>query len=89
MLAEKEPIFKTIATEVRNISSEERIRMQCEAREDYNRSQASFHGFYQDQINELKDTIEEKVVALAKKDEALAEKDRIIEELKAQLAKKQ
>ncbi|MBE5857637.1 MAG: Rpn family recombination-promoting nuclease/putative transposase [Lachnospiraceae bacterium] len=82
MLAEKEPIFKTIATEVRNISSEERIRMQCEAREDYNRSQASFHGFYQDQINELKDTIQEK-------DEALAEKDRLIEELQAKLAEKE
>lgn len=88
MLAEKEPIFKTIATEVRNISSEERIRMQCEAREDYNRSQASFHGFYQDQINELKDTIQEKDEALAEKDEALAEKDRLIEELQAKLAEK-
>ena len=82
MLAEKEPIFKTKATEVRNISSEERIRMQCEAREDYNRSQASFHGFYQDQINELKGTIEAK-------DVALAEKDKLIEQLKSQLAEKQ
>ena len=54
MLAEKEPIFKKVATEVKEISAEERIRMQCEAREDYNRSQATFHGYYQDQIDDLK-----------------------------------
>ncbi len=39
---------------VKEISDEERAQLQNEAREDYNRSQATFHGYYQDQIDDLK-----------------------------------
>ncbi|MBP5297605.1 MAG: PD-(D/E)XK nuclease family transposase [Lachnospiraceae bacterium] len=74
MLAEKEPIFKEVATEVRKISDEERIRMQCEAREDYYRSQATFHGYYQDQI--------------AEKDAIIKKMEKEIADLKSQLASK-
>jgi predicted transposase/invertase (TIGR01784 family) len=74
MLAEKEPIFKEVATEVRKISDEERIRMQCEAREDYYRTQATFHGYYQDQI--------------AEKDAIIKEMEKKIADLEAQLASK-
>ncbi|SDA49503.1 conserved hypothetical protein (putative transposase or invertase) [Lachnospiraceae bacterium G11] len=74
MLAEKEPIFKEVATEVRKISDEERIRMQCEAREDYYRTQATFHGYYQDQ--------------LAEKDAIIKEMEKRIADLETQLASK-
>ena len=66
MLAEKEPIFEEVATEVVKISKEDKIRMQCEAREDYYRSQRSVHGYYEEKIAEKDAEIEQLKAELAK-----------------------
>ena len=75
MLAEKDPIFKEVATQVKELTGEEKIRMQCEAREDYYRTQQDVRYYYESQLNE--------------KDKALAEKNREIAKLKEQLSNKE
>ena len=74
MLAEKDPIFKEVATQVKKLTDEEKIRMQCEAREDYYRTQNDFHGFYLKQLEEKDKTIEEKDKLIAKLQEELRKK---------------
>lgn len=95
MLAEKEPIFSEVATEVQKLSKEEKIRLQCLAREDYYRTQQDFHNHYKDQLKALDKALTEKDKALTEKDKALAEKDKAlaeqqkkIEELQAKLEAK-
>ncbi|SDA48743.1 conserved hypothetical protein (putative transposase or invertase) [Lachnospiraceae bacterium G11] len=75
MLAEKDPIFKEVATQVKELTDEEKIRMQCEAREDYYRTQNDFHGYYLKQLDE--------------KDKTIDKKDKTIEELNKEIAKLQ
>ena len=52
MLAEKDPIFKEVATQVKELTGEEKIRMQCEAREDYYRTQQDVRYYYESQLAE-------------------------------------
>ena len=66
------------------------IRMQCEAREDYNRRMLRIGRLLAKQTRELKEQaaiIAEKDSALTKQATALAEKDAIIAALQAQLTK--
>lgn len=81
MLAEKEPIFSEVATEVQKLSKEEKIRLQCLAREDYYRTQRDNEKYF----NRVKQELEEE---LAKKDKAIFEQQKIIEELQAKLEAK-
>ena len=91
MLAENNEYLKEATETVYELSQEEQIRMQCEAREDYNRRMLGIGRTIARQTRELKEKdaiIAEKDSALAEKDSALAEKDSIIAALQAQLAEK-
>ena len=98
MLAENNEYLKEATETVYEISQEEQIRMQCEAREDYNRRMLGIGRLLAKQTRELKEQaaiIAEKDSALAEKDStlakqatALAEKDAIIAALQAQLTKR-
>ena len=57
MLAEREPIFKEVATAVKTLTEEEKIRMQCEAREDYYKTQNDLHNYYLEQLKEKDEEI--------------------------------
>ncbi len=91
MLAQNNEYLKEATETVYELSQEEQIRMQCEAREDYNRRMLGIGRTIARQTRELKEKdaiIAEKDSALAEKDSALAEKDSIIAALQAQLAEK-
>ena len=88
MLAENNEYLKEATETVYEISQEEQIRMQCEAREDYNRRMLGIGRLLAKQTRELKEQaaiIAEKDSALAEKDSALAEQAALIASLKAQL----
>lgn len=71
MLAKNKPIIDDASRTVYQLSEEEEVRLQAQARQDYYRAQHAFHKFYRDQLEE--------------KDEVIAEKDAEIEDLKRQL----
>ncbi|SDB07502.1 conserved hypothetical protein (putative transposase or invertase) [Pseudobutyrivibrio sp. YE44] len=81
MLAKEKPIVEQAANTVYSLTEEEKIRLQCEAREDFYKSQNDFHNYY-------KNKLAEKDNELAEKDTELAEKDRIIQELQKALEDK-
>ena len=98
MLAENNEYLKDATETVYELSQEEQIRMQCEAREDYNRRMLGIGRMLARQTRELKEkdaiiaekdsALAEKDLILAKKDSALSEQAAIIAALKAQLAAK-
>ena len=77
MLAKNNEYLKEATETVYELSQEEQIRMQCEAREDYNRRMLGIGRMLARQTRELKE-----------KDAIIAEKDSIIAALKAQLENK-
>lgn len=98
MLTENNEYLKEATETVYELSQEEQIRMQCEAREDYNRRMLGIGRMLARQTRELKEkdaiiaerdsALAEKDLILAKKDSALSEQAAIIAALKAQLAAK-
>ena len=98
MLAENNEYLKEASETVYELSQEEQIRMQCEAREDYNRRMLGIGRMLARQTRELKEkdaiiaekdsALAEQAAILAKKDSALSEQAAIIAALKAQLAAK-
>ena len=91
MLAENNEYLKEATETVYELSQEEQIRMQCEAREDYNRRMLGIGRTIARQTRELKEKdalLAEKDSALTKQAAILAEKDSIIAALQAQLAEK-
>ena len=98
MLAENNEYLKDATETVYELSQEEQIRMQCEAREDYNRRMLGIGRMLARQTRELKEkdaiiaekdsALAEQAAILAKKDSALSEQAAIIAALKAQLAAK-
>ena len=91
MLAENNEYLKKATETVYEISQEEQIRMQCEAREDYNRRMLGIGRLLAKQTRELKEqaaALATQSAILAEKDSALAEKDAIIAALQAQLMTK-
>ena len=91
MLAENNEYLKEATETVYELSQEEQIRMQCEAREDYNRRMLGIGRMLARQTRELKEKdaiIAEKDLTIAEKDSALSEQAAIIAALKAQLAAK-
>ena len=81
MLAENNEYLKEATETVYELSQEEQIRMQCEAREDYNRRMLGIGRMLARQTRELK----EKDAIIAEKDSALSEQAAIIAALKEQL----
>lgn len=77
-MAEKNLVYKSVATKVSKLTEEDRIRMQCEAREDYYKTQNDFHGYYKRELAE-KDQI------ISEKDEIISEKEQKIAELEEKL----
>lgn len=75
MLTENKPIINEAAKTVVKLTAEEQIRLQCEAREDFLKTQNDVHYYYN--------------TKLAEKDAKLAEKDAEIAKLKALLAEQQ
>ncbi len=75
MAAAKNRMIDDAATPIYQLTEEERIRQQCEAREDYMRRQRG-----------IQQLLEEQRQQLAEKDRQLAEMDQQIAELKQQIA---
>ena len=96
MLAENNEYLKEATETVYEISQEEQIRMQCEAREDYNRRMLGIGRLLAKQTRELKEqaaiiaekdsALTEQAAVLAEKDSALAEKDSALAEKDAIIA---
>lgn len=84
MLVENNEYLKEATETVYEISQEEQIRMQCEAREDYNRRMLGIGRLLAKQTRELK----EQAAIIAEKDSALMEKDSALAEQTAVLAEK-
>ena len=61
MLAQKDKYIEEASATIYELSQEEKIRLQCEAREDYYRRQRSI----QNQMKNLEKTIAEKDAAIA------------------------
>lgn len=86
MLAKENEYIDEAANTIYQLTQEEKIRMQCEAREDYYRTQLG----WQRMLAERDALLDEKDILLGKKDAMLdekdallAEKDAIIRELRA------
>ena len=91
MLAENNEYLKEATETVYELSQEEQIRMQCEAREDYNRRMLGIGRTIARQTRELKEKdaiIAEKDSALAKQATILLEKDSALTKQAAILAEK-
>ena len=84
MLAKKNEYIDEAANTIHQLTQEEKIRMQCEAREDYYRTQLG----WQWMLAEQRALLEEKDAMLEKKDAMLAEKDATIQKLRAALETK-
>ena len=74
LLAQKDSIIEEASNTIYQLTQEEKIRLQCEAREDYYRQQRA-----------IEQRILEKDTLIAEKDAIIAEKDSLIAELKAKL----
>ncbi|MCM1213160.1 MAG: Rpn family recombination-promoting nuclease/putative transposase [Lachnospiraceae bacterium] len=77
MLAQKDDLINDASNTIYQLTREEKIRLQCEAREDYYRRQ-----------NYVEEEFSRKEAALADKDAELAEKDAQIADKDAQIADK-
>ena len=91
MFVENNEYLKEATETVYEISQEEQIRMQCEAREDYNRRMLGIGRLLAKQTRELKEQaaiIAEKNSALMEKDSALATQSAILAEKDSALAEK-
>ena len=85
MLAVKDKSINEAAATIYQISEDERIRQQCEAREDYLRRQRGIQRRL-DKLGDLEKAIAEKEEKLAEIEKDLAEKDAMIAQSKEQLA---
>ena len=79
MLAAKNPSITEAANTIYQISEDERIRQQCEAREDYLRRQRGIQRRMA-KLDEVEKVLAEKEEELAEKEEALAEKKKELAE---------
>ena len=77
MVAAKNQMIDDAATTIYQLTADERIRQQCEAREDYLRRQRG-----------IQQMLEEQRQQLAEKDQKIAEQKKIIEELQKKLGTK-
>jgi uncharacterized coiled-coil DUF342 family protein len=79
MLAKNEPIFQDAAETLYNLNSDETIRAQCRAREDYNRQQKIIKHHIKELRAENKHLISENQQLAAEKQQIAAEKQQITE----------
>ncbi len=81
MLAQKDEYIKDASATIYHLSQEEKIRLQCEAREDYYRTQRDRQIIQERLAADLK----KKEAELVEKDSAIAEKDSTIAALQAEI----
>ena len=90
MLAEKNEAIDDAATTVYQLSEDERIRLQCQAREDYERDQRTVQHYIEMQAKALEEqtkAFEEQTKAFEEQTKALAEKSALIAEYEARYGK--
>ena len=87
MLAVKDKEITEAATTIYQISEDERIRQQCEAREDYLRRQKGLQRKLA-KLDEVEKALAEKEAQLEQKDEQLEQKDAQLDQKDAQLEQK-
>ena len=78
MVAAKNRMIDDAATTIYQLTEDERIRQQCEAREDYLRRQRGI----QKMLEEQRQQLTEKEKQLTEKDQQIADMQKIIEELR-------
>lgn len=83
MLAHDNEIFKEAAATVHQLTKEERIRMECEAREDFYRTQRGIQDMLDERAAKI-DTLTTEIESLTSKNETLASEN---ESLASKLAK--
>ena len=84
MLAATSSIIDDAATTLYQLSEDERIRQECEAREDYWKREQGLL----DEMNETQERFAEAQKKIAEKDKKIAEKDKKIAEQEKALAEK-
>ena len=84
MLAEKDDTIKDASNTIYQLSQEEKIRLQCEAREDYYRRECRIAKQHEE-INDLETRIAEKDAQSANMQDTVSEKDAQIAALTAEL----
>ena len=92
MVAAKNQMIDDAATTIYQLTADERIRQQCEAREDYLRRQRGIQQMLEEQKNQLeeqKSQLEAQGRQLTEKDQQLTEKDQQLTEQKQQLTEKE
>ena len=90
MLSPKNEYIGEAVETVYQLSKEEKIRMQCEAREDYYRTQRGWQGMLDEQKNRLREMdhlLSEREVMLKEKEDMLKEKDGMLKEKDGMLKK--
>ena len=90
MLSPKNEYIGEAVETVYQLSQEEKIRMQCEAREDYYRTQRGWQGMLdeqKDRLREMDHLLAERDVMLREKEDMLKEKDGILKERDSMLKK--
>ena len=91
MLAQNNNYFKEASETVYQLTQEERIRQQCLAREDYNRTMKGIENTFAAQKHEiatLKKDLDDANQQISAQNKQLSEKDAMIASLQAQLAEK-
>ena len=92
MVAAKNRMIDDAATTIYQLTADERIRQQCEAREDYLRRQRGIQQMLEEQRQQLAEKdqqLTEKDQQLTEKDQQLTEKDQQLTEQKQQLMKQE
>ena len=92
MVAAKNRTIDDAATTIYQLTADERIRQQCEAREDYLRRQRGIQQMLEEQRQQLAEKdqqLTEKDQQLTEKDQQLTEKDQQLTEQKQQLMKQE
>ena len=91
MLSPKNEYIGEAVETVYQLSQEEKIRMQCEAREDYYRTQRGWQGMLdeqKDRLREMDHLLAERDVMLREKEDMLKEKDGMLKEKDGMLKEK-
>ena len=89
MVAAKNQMIDDAATTIYQLTADERIRQQCEAREDYLRRQRGIQEMLEEQKNQLeeqKNLLKEQGRKLTEKDQQLTEKDQQLTEKDQKIA---
>ena len=85
MLASEKDILKEASETVYTLTQEEKIRLQCQAREDYYRTQNDVRIYYTRQLDEKDAEISQKDNEISQKNAEISQKIAEIEALKKQI----